>query len=71
MGKFAELLEENFDTEKGKIKKLLDSNLENSPANQMKRELLKHLSEIEMSLKSKETQKEIIEKTTLKGGAFC
>ena len=70
MSKFAKLLEENFDVDKGTIKILLDPNKDGSPVNQLRNELIKHFNEVKEKLSIIETERALIEKTTLKGGEF-
>jgi len=70
LGKMRLLFEDYFDKKSGKISDLLSPFEEGSPIKKLKDEISNQIQELRKELIQEKAEKEIIEKTTLKGGKF-
>jgi len=70
LGKMRVLFEDYFDKRKGKISDLLSPFEDDSPIKKLKDEIFKKIQDLREELLKEEAKKEVIAKTTLKGGKF-
>jgi len=69
-GQFREIMDENFGENGSRLINLFDPNREGSPFHQLKTEIVDRLFSLEKDFGLKEKEKEVIDKTPLKGQEF-
>jgi len=69
-GQFREIMDENFGENGSRLINLFDPNREGSPFHQLKTEIVDRLFSLEKDFGLKQKEKEVIEKTSLKGQEF-